>query len=311
MADRHSQRWLVLLLIVLSALLGTPRLPRAQAQDDASWLLGQVNGLRAGLGLAPYALNAALNAAAYQHSQYMVNTCDVSHSEADGSTPASRALANGYGGSFVTENIYMGGNARATDAWNFWSNSAVHYAGLTNPNANEIGIGVAHGSCGHGFTLLFGRAGGSPPAAPAGGAAAPAAPPPPTQRPYIPPTPTPTYPTLVPSATWTITPSRTPSPSPLPPTATIPAPTQTPLLLPTLPAATRTPIVVAQLPTATPTATASPSPSATPSATPLPVALPAPTAEDASVPGWLVGALLGAAAILAAAGIGVWRLARR
>jgi hypothetical protein len=212
----------------------------AHAQDDTGWLLEQTNALRASLGVHGYVVNAQLSAAAYQHSEYMATTCDISHTEANGSTPASRAAANGYGGSHVSENIYGGRNATAADAWNFWLNSPIHYNGLVHGRNNEIGFGVAHGPCGHYYTMDIGyradvNAPPAPPAAADSAAADVPAAPAPTRKPYVPPqptrTPTATIPTLTPSATWTITPTYTPSP-----TGTTAPPTGTPLVLPTVPA---------------------------------------------------------------------------
>jgi hypothetical protein len=253
--------------------------PPARAQDEVTWLLEQINSLRASLGLHPYSLNPQLSAAATQHSQYMAAGCDVSHTESSGSTPASRAAANGYGGTNVSENIYAGSSARAVDAWQFWINSPVHYAGLTHGYVNEVGIGIAAGMC-QSYTLLFGHrddvaAPPVPAPPPAGDGAAPAAPP--TQRPYVPPpptrTPTPTIPTLTPSATWTITPSHTPT---LPPTATSVNPTA--VLPPTF---TAQPVALVASPTDTPSPSPSPSPTTEPpSPTPSPTPSLVPAAQD-------------------------------
>jgi hypothetical protein len=257
-----GRRWIGIVVVVgLAVLMLVP--PRVRAQDDTTWLLDQINSLRASLGLYPYALNAQLTAAATQHSQYMATTCDVSHTESNGSRPVDRARANGYVGDWISENIYGGSIAQPSDAWNFWIHSPIHYSGLVHQVVNEVGIGIAHGRCGNYYTLLFGHRGdvSAPPApaAPSGGdAGAGAAPPPPTQRPYVPPpptrTPTPTIPTLTPSATWTITPTHTPSPTP-----TAPPPTPTPLVLPTVPAPGQraSPTAIALLPSATESATPS------------------------------------------------------
>ncbi len=264
---------MVVLWIVGSLIVeGLP--PAARAQDDTTWLLDQINALRASVGVPGYALNAQLTAAATQHSEYMASTCDVSHTEANGSTPASRAAANGYAGSRVSENIYGGTNAQASNAWNFWLNSGIHYAGMVSSQANEIGIGIAHGSCGHYFTLDFGyrpdvTAPPAPVAQPPADNAVQAVPP--TSVPYVPPpptrTPTATIPTLTPSATWTITPTHTPSP-----TGTVALPTETPLVLPTVPALVQVAAVASPTPTQQDTAIPE---SATPvPPTPAAVALP-------------------------------------
>lgn len=224
-----------LLTLLLAALLLYPT-PATRAQGDAkTWLLNQINTLRGQLGIHGYALNGALGAAAQQHSEYMAATGDISHTESNGSTPSSRAAANGYTGKYVSENIYGGTLATAADAWNFWINSSIHYAGLTNTRNNEIGIGVASSGNGTYFTLVFGYGTGvdAPPVpqppnenpAPAPQQA------PPTRRPAPPTqtfTPSPTIPTFTPTITWTVTPTWTATAS------TTPAPpTKIPIVLPT------------------------------------------------------------------------------
>ena len=139
---------LALMIIVLSA--------PVQAQDARGDLLGRINGLRSSLGLAPYSLNGALDAAAANHAQWMSSTGQVSHVQYDGSSPRDRARVAGYGSNWVSENIYMGSMASADSAWNFWVNSGIHYAGLTNPNYSEVGIGVVSGGSGTAFVLVFG-----------------------------------------------------------------------------------------------------------------------------------------------------------
>lgn len=144
---------LVLLLVMAAAV-------PAQGQDVASDLLGRINGLRASLGLPPYALNGALSAAARNQAQWMARTGQISHTQSDGSTPSSRAQAAGYPSSWVSENIYMGTNATAASAFTWWSNSPIHYRGMTNANYREIGIGWASGPAFNGstaFVLVFGN----------------------------------------------------------------------------------------------------------------------------------------------------------
>jgi hypothetical protein len=261
-----------MLTLFLSAAYIVIAPPRpVHAQDDVTWLLNQINSLRASQGLPGYTLNAQLSAAAAQQSQYLAETCNITHVWPDGASPSRRAAAQGYTGDRVSENIYAGSIARAEDAWNFWMNSQVHYNGLVNTYYNEVGIGTAHGGlCGHAYTLVFGHRGdvAAPPASPSGNPGG-AAPVPPTAKPYVPPpptrTPTATIPTLTPSATWTLTPTRTPTP-----TFTMPAPTATALVL------AAGPTVVAAVPSAT--FTAAPTATASPSSTPIPPTLtPTPT----------------------------------
>ena len=233
MIRRLSGMVFIVSLIIGSLSSSSP----VQAQDDTSWLLNEINNLRAGLGLHSYVLNAQLTAAATRQSQYLVDTCNITHTWPDGTTATIRAQQAGYTGNWISENIFAGANARPVDAWTFWLNSPIHYNGLVHDVVNEVGIGIVHGGyCGHAYTLLFGHRGdvNAPPAPPSAGdtgdsvpVAAPQVyvPPPPTN------TPTPTIPTLTPSATWTITPTFTPTTTHAPPTAT-----GTPLVLPTVPA---------------------------------------------------------------------------
>jgi uncharacterized protein YkwD len=159
-------RPVLLTVFCLSLVLAITRI---SAQDEITDLLGRINTLRATKGLPAYTLNAALSAAAQSQSQWLIdNGCTIAHVHPDGSSPRSRAQAAGYPTSDVSENIYCGGLATVDYAWTFWINSPIHYAGLVNTRYKEIGIGVAHGSDGSGFTLVFGNPGGpdfAPPAA--------------------------------------------------------------------------------------------------------------------------------------------------
>jgi len=127
------------------------------AQGSAGQLLARINELRASVGQAGYTTNGALASAAQNQATWMVNTGKVSHTQDDGSGPRSRAQNAGYPSNWVTENIYMGSQPSFADAWNFWVNSPIHYAGLTSPNYSDIGIGIASGANGYAFVLVFGN----------------------------------------------------------------------------------------------------------------------------------------------------------
>lgn len=165
-SQQTPTRACVFTLLVLFLLIS-----RTAAQDEFGDLLGRINTLRASKGLPAYDLNGALSSAAQSQSQWLIdNTCAIAHVHPDGSSPRSRALAAGYPTSDVSENIYCGSLATLDDAWIFWLNSGVHYAGLVNTRYKEIGIGIAHGGNGAGYTLVFGNPGGPAyvPPAPAG-----------------------------------------------------------------------------------------------------------------------------------------------
>lgn len=142
---------------MLALLMAVP----VAAQDARSDILNRINGLRSSLGLAPYSLNGALNAAAGNHASWMATSREVSHVQPNGSRPRDRARAAGYGSNWVSENIYMGTDPTPSNAWNFWLNSPVHYSGLTNTNYTDIGIGAASVDGWHAFVLVFGNPGGA------------------------------------------------------------------------------------------------------------------------------------------------------
>lgn len=156
-------------LVLLTLFLILPAAP-LRAQDGGD-LLARVNNLRATLNLPPYTLNGALSAAAQSQAQWMADTGTVSHNRPDGSGPRTRAVNAGYGTTDVTENIYGGTNATSDAAWNFWVNSAIHYAGMVNGRYQEIGVGVARGQLTT-FVLVFGNPGGPAPFVPQTGASA-------------------------------------------------------------------------------------------------------------------------------------------
>ncbi len=181
--SRFSLTVIFLLALLLTLIVGGGQV---SAQDEAGVLLGRINGLRASVGRPPYSLNSALNAAAQSQAQWMVDTGTIAHTRPDGSTPRTRALNSGYPSAMVSENIYGGSNASVDVAWTFWINSSIHYAGLVSPNYAEVGIGIAGGSWGRAYVLVFGNPGGSyaAPAASGSGAARPAAEAPAQQRIY-------------------------------------------------------------------------------------------------------------------------------
>ncbi|MEQ8674738.1 MAG: CAP domain-containing protein [Aggregatilineales bacterium] len=154
----NAKTTIITISIALCLLFGVGIKPEpAQAQDTVSYLLGQINGLRASLGLPPYTLNGTLSAAAQNQANWMAQTEQVSHTQTNGSTPSSRAAAAGYASSWVSENIYMGTNGTAETAWVWWLNSPIHYRGITSTNYTEIGIASGSTDRMRSFVLVFGN----------------------------------------------------------------------------------------------------------------------------------------------------------
>jgi LysM repeat protein len=105
-------------------------------------VIAAVNQVRAANGLAPFAINGALMAAAQAHSDYQAATGSVSHTGSGGSSPGSRASAAGYSGS-VIENIYSGMNASPQQAVSWWQGDSLHLNTLLSTRHSEAGAGVA------------------------------------------------------------------------------------------------------------------------------------------------------------------------
>jgi hypothetical protein len=224
-----------LTILIAGCIAGSPRTAYAQA-GDAAWLLTQINTLRQSKGLNALAYNGVLASAANSHSLYLAtNPWSDPHTETNGSTPRSRALAAGYPVKYVGENVVGGPNATPEWAFNWWMNSSIHYQNMLGSAYLEIGIGVADGDQGKYYTLLFGAADGSNPA-PQPAAAQPQAPAPdtanqtvsqavkapPTRVPTRRPTLTPTN-TLTPTITYTPRATFTPTFTTTPPPATVTA----------------------------------------------------------------------------------------
>ncbi len=229
-------RTLAILCTVTVLIVSVPHPAHAQ-DDEASWLLTQINILRQRNGLGPLAIDGQLAAAATSHSQYLAtHPYGHPHIEANGSTPQSRAIAAGYPGK-VGENVVGGSSANVRWALDWWIKSPIHLHNILTP-WTHVGIGIVNGPYGRYYTTLFGAEVEAPPAPaiPPVVAAATDAPgstpvvtvagatsafPRPTRRPTQVPSVTPSI-TLTPSITFTPLPTLTPSLTPTgrPPTAT-------------------------------------------------------------------------------------------
>ena len=119
-------------------------------------MLSLINAERALAGLDPLRLITTLNAAAEDHSRWMLETDTFTHSGADGSSPSDRMEAAGYpfeGASLALENI---GWQSARGAEGFEDDVAQvheglmaspgHRANILDPNAEDIGIGIEIGT---------------------------------------------------------------------------------------------------------------------------------------------------------------------
>jgi uncharacterized protein YkwD len=121
----------------------------------ASDLLQRINDLRSQNNLSGVKLNGQLTTAAQVHSQDMARTGNVSHTGSDGSQPAQRIGAAGYGGSQRDEIIY-GGSANANDAWFYWTNDRRSANMILNPIYTDVGIAAVTAGNQTYYTITFG-----------------------------------------------------------------------------------------------------------------------------------------------------------
>ena len=118
-----------------------------------------INYARGTRGLAPFAYNDQLAAAAARHNQWMADTGTFSHTGEGGSQPADRVAAAGYDWIAVGEALYMGEGrfdspAGAYDAW--WY-SVVHHENIISPKYREVGASIIRTAGGMAYyTMMFG-----------------------------------------------------------------------------------------------------------------------------------------------------------
>ena len=126
-----------------------------------------LNAERTKRGLKRLKSNGRLAKAATKHSKDMVSRDFFSHTSPAGTTPAARVKHAGYlsnaRGWSVGENIAWGTGHYATpqETVESWMHSAGHKANILHRDYEEIGIGIALGSPGHGddgatYTTNFG-----------------------------------------------------------------------------------------------------------------------------------------------------------
>ncbi len=143
----------VLLLVAMAA-----QGALAQAPDAVADLAARVNRERLAQGLAPYALNAKLTAAAQAHANDIAGTGNYSHTGSDGSTVFDRVARTGYGayswGRRLGENWAWYHDAATAMA--FWMSSPPHRANILHALYREIGIGIAPSQGNTVFVIDFG-----------------------------------------------------------------------------------------------------------------------------------------------------------
>ena len=125
-------------------------------------MVNLINQERQNQGISPLTSQSPLAVAARNHSQDMACNDFFSHTGSDGSTPASRAAAQGYSFTTIGENIYAGSGPYNSpeQAFNAWMNSPGHRTNMLNPEFSEIGVGHGFDALspyGGYFTAMFGK----------------------------------------------------------------------------------------------------------------------------------------------------------
>lgn len=166
----------LLLLFVCSVLLLAVRPAAAQA-GSAYDLINEVNNLRSQNGLPPYEIDGSLMAVAQAHAEYMASTGNVTHTRADGSTPATLGFI---------ENIAAGRNLSVTVVvYSVWTDS-LHWNTMVGISSGYAGAGVAEANGAVYYALAVKRSAGGvsipQPAPTQGGASQSAQITPPTQE---------------------------------------------------------------------------------------------------------------------------------
>uniref|UniRef100_UPI002A80CA6F CAP domain-containing protein n=1 Tax=Streptomyces sp. CRN 30 TaxID=3075613 RepID=UPI002A80CA6F len=96
--------------------------------------------------------HSALTRAAGAHSRHTARRGRLTHTGADGRSPAERMRAAGYGVRSAGENV-TAGSAGAEAAVQAWADSSAHRSILLTCRYTHAGVGVAQGPGGPWWTL--------------------------------------------------------------------------------------------------------------------------------------------------------------
>lgn len=109
------------------------------ASQPARDVVQMVNDLRARNGLHALEISPELEKAADRHASDMAKSGKLSHTGANGSTPAKRAKRAGYRFCTVAENVASGQRSSA-EVMQAWASSAGHRKNMLKPKARDIAV---------------------------------------------------------------------------------------------------------------------------------------------------------------------------
>lgn len=123
-------------------------IPEAVYSQSANDLINEVNALRTSYGLAPYTVDAALMAAAQQHSEYQASVHQTTHERADGSGTPARS-----------ENVCGGIGVNASYCVNSMWTDDLHRYTMIGFADGTVGAGYAQSEGNHYYTLMVNSSG--------------------------------------------------------------------------------------------------------------------------------------------------------
>ena len=118
---------------------GTPE-PTVDPSTYPDEVLELLNEIRAEKLIGALQPDATLNASAMAYAEYMASSGFFGHYPPDGSTPAGRIAAAGFGGQYKGEAVSAGQTSPGQTVTNFL-NSPDHASILLNPTSVAVGVG--------------------------------------------------------------------------------------------------------------------------------------------------------------------------
>ena len=118
--------------------VGAP--PASCPSTPGQEVVERTNAERASRGLPPLLVDLRLVGAALAHSRDLAASGGDGHTGSDGSLPDERAEREGYGWTFLGENVALGWTTPA-EVVEGWMRSAVHRENVLAPEARHLGVG--------------------------------------------------------------------------------------------------------------------------------------------------------------------------
>lgn len=153
-----TKKILFLILVIATShffVFFNPR-PVLGAEISKSEIISLINEKRIKHNLSPLSINANLEIAAQNKSEYLINNNYFAHNTPDGKQFSSWIKDSGYKYSLIGENLAMNFNS-SKSAFNAWMKSQSHRDNILDPNFTEIGIGLNQKNKQNMIVVIFGR----------------------------------------------------------------------------------------------------------------------------------------------------------